>query len=106
MRVREKSIFERCGRDTNSVHRSLLKLTLDRCMNAQRYIGTRASLSGRNLLPGKFIGGAVQLSSLTDPAFKHGSLSFQKIARNLAACGPKWGFGSYEFNLAPDRTDS
>jgi len=32
-------------------------------MNAQRYIGMRASLSGRNLLPGKFIGRAVKLNS-------------------------------------------
>src|SRR5690348_14058017 len=32
-------------------------------MNAQRYIGMRASLSWRNLLPGKFIGGAVKLNS-------------------------------------------
>jgi hypothetical protein len=83
-----EGIFERRGSDADWVHRSFLKLAPKRSMNAQRYIRLLAHLKSRNLLYGKFIGGAIDLNSsrsLTRPKLVEVSLSSRRRLEHVCA---------------------
>ena len=63
------NIFKRCESDSMRVRRSRLNLAPNRGMNAQRSIRLVESLTVLNLLPGKLISRAIQVSFLRKLAF-------------------------------------